>query len=97
MKKFKELNTEGAVITAIGGMIFVTSLLSFMAIVAGWIPPVAGIIMELSVIMFVLVVSALFATLLTAAAMFAVSFLVNLWRKITVEFKGTSKTKETEN
>lgn len=97
MKKLKELNTDGAVLTAIGGMTFVTSLLSFMAIVASWIPPVSGIIMELSVIMFVLVVSALFATLLTVAAMFVVSFLTDLWREIAVEFKRTSTKKETEN
>ena len=97
MKKLKELNTDGAIATAIGGLTFVTSMLSFMAIVAGWIPPVAGIIMELSVIVFVLVVSALFATLLTTIVLFTVGYLVGLWREVVKEFKRTSKTKEIEN
>lgn len=97
MKKLKELNTEGAIVTAIGGLTFVTSMLSFMAIVAGWIPPVAGIIMELSVMVFVLVVSALFATLLTTIVLFMVGYLVGLWDGVVQEFKRTSKTKEIEN
>lgn len=97
MKKLKELNTEGAIVTVIGGLTFVTSMLSFMAIVAGWIPPVAGIIMELSVIVFVLVVSALFATLLTTIVLFMVGYLIDLSDGVVQEFKRTSKTKEIEN
>ena len=72
---------------------FITSLLTFMAIVASWIPPVAGIVMELSVIMFVLVVSGLFALALTAVVMVVVYMISKAAQEIVLNFK-IEKSKE---
>lgn len=72
---------------------FITSLLTFMAIVASWIPPVAGIVMELSVIMFVLVVSGLFALALTAVVMVVVYMISKATQEIVLNLE-IEKSKE---
>lgn len=72
---------------------FITSLLTFMAIVASWIPPVAGIVMELSVIMFVMVVSGLFALALTAVVMVVIYMISKAAQEIVLNFK-IEKSKE---
>lgn len=85
-EKFKKSDFQ-AISTVIMALTFITSLLTFMAIVSNWIPPVAGIVMELSVIMFVMVVSGLFAIALTAVVMIVFSLISTIAKDIALDLK----------
>ncbi len=87
MKRKKELTTTGAVLSALGIMVYVASFLSFMAIVSSWIPPVAGIVMELSVILFVIAGALVLSTVTTVITLFITAFLVGYIEQIVAEVK----------
>lgn len=73
-----ELTTSGIAISIIGGVTFIASLLALAAVVSSWIPPVMGILMELSVIVFVMAVSLVLATVVTMASMTIIGLMVGL-------------------
>ena len=95
MKKY-DVSTNGLIVATIILTIFIGSFLSFMAIVASWIPPVAGIIMELSVILFVLVMSLLLSAAVTFAAVAIVGFMVSLTQRVRARMKTTASTSKEE-
>lgn len=94
-EKFKKSDSQ-AINAVIVVLTFITSLLTFMAIVSSWIPPVAGIVMELSVIMFVMVVSSLFAIALTVVVMIVFSLISTIVKDITLDLK-IEKVKKSNN
>ena len=95
MKKY-DVSTNELIVATIILTIFIGSFLSFMAIVASWIPPVAGIIMELSVILFVLVMSLLLSAAVTFAAVAIVGFMVSLTQRVRARMKTTASTSKEE-
>lgn len=95
MKKC-DVSTNELIVATIILTIFISSFLSFMAIVASWIPPVAGIIMELSVILFVLVMSLLLSAAVTFAAVAIVGFMVSLTQRVRARMKTTASTSKEE-
>lgn len=95
MKKC-DVSTNELIVATITLTIFISSFLSFMAIVASWIPPVAGIIMELSVILFVLVMSLLLSAAVTFAAVAIVGFMVSLTQRVRARMKTTASTSKEE-
>ena len=95
MKKY-DVSTNGLIVATIILTIFIGSFLSFMAIIASWIPPVAGIIMELSVILFVLVMSLLLSAAVTFAAVAIVGFMVSLTQRVRARMKTTASTSKEE-
>lgn len=95
MKKC-DVSTNELIVAAIILTIFISGFLSFMAIVASWIPPVAGIIMELSVILFVLVMSLLLSAAVTFAAVAIVGFMVSLTQRVRARMKTTASTSKEE-
>lgn len=96
MKKY-DVSTNELIVATIIVTIFISSFLSFMAIVASWIPPVAGIIMELSVILFVLVMSLLLSAAVMFAAVAIVGFMVGLMQEaVRARMKTTASTSKEE-
>ena len=95
MKKY-DVSTNELIVATIILTIFIGSFLSFMAIVASWIPPVAGIIMELSVILFVLVMSLLLSAAVTFAAVSIVGFMVGLMQRVRARMETTASTSKEE-
>ena len=96
MKKY-DVSTNELIAATIILTIFIGSFLSFMAIVASWIPPVAGIIMELSVILFVLVVSLLLSAAVTFAVVAIVSFIGGITQEVVrARMKTTASTSKEE-
>lgn len=96
MKKY-DVSTNELIVSTITLTIFIGSFLSFMAIVASWIPPVAGIIMELSVILFVLVMSLLLSAAVTFAAVAIVGFMVGVTQEaVRARMKTTASTSKEE-
>lgn len=87
MKRKKELTTTGAVLSALGVMVYVASFLSFMAIVSSWIPPVAGIVMELSVILFVMAGALVLSTATTVITLFITAVLVGFVEELVAKVK----------
>ena len=96
MKKY-DVSTNELIVATITLTIFISSFLSFMAIVASWIPPVAGIIMELSVILFVLAMSLLLSTAVTFVAVAIVGFMVGVTQEaVRARMKTTASTSKEE-
>ena len=96
MKKC-DVSTNELIVATITLTIFISSFLSFMAIVASWIPPVAGIIMELSVILFVLAMSLLLSTAVTFVAVAIVGFMVGVTQEaVRARMKTTASTSKEE-
>ena len=96
MKKY-DVSTNELIAATIILTIFIGSFLSFMAIVASWIPPVAGIIMELSVILFVLVMSLVLSAAVTFAAVVIVGFMVGVTQEAgRARMKTTASTSKEE-